>query len=65
MALETPLLPFMANTILDFHFDYLHTSLSIWIDGQKSQLHQNYNIMEYEWKTPRKRHDRCAKNWPR
>ena len=28
MALETPSrLPFMANTILNFHFDYWHTSL--------------------------------------
>ena len=27
VALETPPSPFMANTILDFHFDYWNTSL--------------------------------------
>ena len=37
VALETPSrpLPFMANTILNFHFDYLHPSLKHWTNGQK------------------------------
>ena len=28
VELETPAPPFMEKTILNFHFDYLHTSLS-------------------------------------
>ena len=31
VALETP--PFLANTILNFHFDYLHTSLNVILDS--------------------------------
>ena len=40
MALETPPPFFMANTILNFHFDYLHPSLSLKVKtvGHRKQL---------------------------
>ena len=41
VALETPSRPrppFMANAILNFHFDFLHTSLSLMSSQLKCQL---------------------------
>ena len=46
MANETPSRPppFMANAILNFHFDFLHPSLSQGLDKVQIQLIKNQGI---------------------